>query len=92
MQIRPQETELIGGWESMRGTIRADAVAARIKALTDNHLTKVTVNEGGWETLYQDPTDLRFWELTHPHSEMHGGGPPMLRCLSAEEAHAKYNF
>jgi hypothetical protein len=92
MRIRPEETELIGQWESIGGTIRADASATRIKDLTDAHLTKVAVAESGWETLYKDPTDLRFWELTYPHSEMHGGGPPMLRCLSAEEAPVKYDF
>jgi len=73
-------------------TIRVDAVAARIKELTDTHLRTIAVTENGWETLYRDPTDLRFWELTYPHSEMHGGGPPMLRCITAEEAHAKYTF
>jgi hypothetical protein len=92
MQIRPEETELRGAWESIGGTIRVDVAAARIKELTDTHLTKIAVTESGWETLYRDPTDLRFWELTYPHSEMHGGGPPMLRCITAKEAHAKYTF
>ena len=92
MQIRPEETELIGRWESTGGTIQADASAARIKELTDAHLTKVAVTHSGWGTLYRDPSDLRFWELTYPHSEMHGGGPPMLRYLSPEEAHTKYDF
>lgn len=92
MQIRPQETELLGRWESFGGTLRADAVATRIKKLTDTYLAKVAVSESGWETLYRDPTDLRLWELTYPQGEMRGGGPPMLRCLSVEEAEAKYSF
>jgi hypothetical protein len=92
MQIRPQETELQGRWESIGGTIQADAVATRIKKLTDTYLAKIAVSESGWETLYRDPTDLRLWELTYPQSEMHGGGPLMLRYLSIEEAEAKYSF
>jgi hypothetical protein len=31
--------------------------------------------------LYQDPDDLRYWEFSYPHAEMHGGGPPMLECM-----------
>jgi hypothetical protein len=92
MQIRPEETELLGQWESIGTTIRGDTVATRIKNLIDTHLAKVAVAESGWEILYRDPTDLRLWELTYPQSEMHGGGPPMLRCLSVEEAKAKYSF
>jgi hypothetical protein len=92
MQISPQETELVGKWESAGGTIRADAAAARIKELTKTYLTKLAVVESGWATLYRDPIDLRLWELTYPQGEMHGGGPPMLQCLSTEEAQAKYRF
>jgi hypothetical protein len=35
MQIRPEETELIGRWENTGRTIRADASATRIKELTE---------------------------------------------------------
>ena len=90
MQISPEETELVGRWETVGGAVLADAAAKRIAELTRTYLTKVAVNESGWETLYQDPTDLRFWELTYPHGEMHGGGPPMLKSLSVQEARSKY--
>jgi immunity protein 27 of polymorphic toxin system len=92
MQISPQETKLVGSWENIGGKIRADAVAARIEELRNTYLTKIAVAESGWETVYRDPTDLRLWELTYPQGEMHGGGPPMLRCLSTGEAQAKYKF
>ena len=92
MQISPQETKLVGRWENIGGMIRADVAAARIEKLTNTYLTKVAVAESGWETLYRDPTDLRFWELTYPQSEVHGGGPPMLRYLPTVEARAKYKF
>ena len=32
----------------------------------------------------------RLWELTYPHSEMHGGGPPRLRVMTRQAAAAKY--
>ena len=45
---------------------------------------------GGWEVLYPEPRDGRFWELIYPHSQMQGGGPPRLHLLSSKEARAKY--
>jgi len=72
-----------------------DAIRRRLVWLpTHTDLAKVAITESGWETLYRDPRDLRLWELTYPQSEMHRGGPPMLRCLclSLEEAKAKYGF
>ena len=92
MQIRPEETELVGRWEKIDGSVRTDAVANRIDELTQTHLTRVSVSENGWEKLPRDPVDLRLWELTYPQSEMHGAGPPMLRLLSLEDAQKKYNF
>jgi len=29
----------------------------------------------GWDVLYLDPADGRYWERILPSSEMHGGGP-----------------
>jgi hypothetical protein len=68
----------------------ADVAAKRIAELTRSYLNKVASSASGWETLYQDPTDLRFWELTYPLGEMHGGGPPTLKSLSVQEAKNKY--
>ena len=92
MRIRPDETQLVGRWENIDGRLRADAVAIRINELIRTYLTRVAVSEDGWGKLYRDPTDLRFWELTYPQSEMHGGGPPILRFLPAEDAQSKYKF
>ena len=92
MRLQPEETELVGRWETIEGTVRADVVASRIKELTQTYLTKIAVSRSGWETLYRDPWDLRLWELTYPQGEMHGGGPPMLRTLSIQEAQSKYEF
>ena len=86
------ETSLIGRWVEVNGQISADAVCERIKWLTSHYLKKVATSKqwGAWETLFQDPADGRYWEQTYPQGEMHGGGPPALKCLSQEQAKAKY--
>jgi Immunity protein 27 len=92
MKLQSHETELIGKWIEEKGQVRNDAASERIAWLTSHYLRKLTVSKqwGGWETLFQDPDDGRYWEQTFPQSEMHGGGPPSLKCLSREEAKAKY--
>ena len=92
MKLSPQETELIGKWIVENGQTRADLTSQRIQWLTSHHLRKVAFSKqwGAWETLFQDPDDGRYWEQTYPQSEMHGGGPPTLKCLSEEQAKAKY--
>ena len=64
----------------------------RIETLIKDYLVKITTDETGWDVLYQDPEDNRYWELTYPESELHGGGAPVLRHLSVVEAHDKYNI
>ena len=61
---------------------------------TANYLRKVAISEewAGWETLFQDPRDGRFWERTFPQGEMQGAGPPRLDVISSSEAHKKYKF
>lgn len=90
--LGPAETQLVGRCESMDGIPRPDSVTIRINELIRTHLTRIALSQDGWESLYRDPVDLRLWELTYPHSEMHGGGPPMLRVLSVQEAREKYTF
>lgn len=89
--LRPDETQLVGGlaWDGAR--MRRDAVADRIVKLTGGgHLRHLADREGGWTKLYRDPRDGRLWELTLPHSEMHGGGPPTLTVLDPDEAARLY--
>ncbi len=94
MRLQPHETELIGKWISEAKAVRGDATCERIKWLTENHLKQIALSPqyGAWETLFQDPDDQRYWEQIFPQSEMHGGGPPALKCLSTEKAKAKYNI
>jgi hypothetical protein len=88
MKIKPEETDLFGKWEVVDGQVVSDATAERINALVDKYLEKVAGS--GWETLFRDPSDGRYWELTYPESSWHGGGPPRLTNLSPDQARGKY--
>jgi len=90
LRIPPEEEEIVGGWTNVQGCVEADRNCHRIEALTTNLLREVAGDSSGWSTLYVDPDDGRFWELTYPNSEMHGGGPPHLKCLSGMEVRKKY--
>jgi Immunity protein 27 len=89
-RIDPSETLLTGRWIAQGSRVAADDVCKRIIALTQSHLHKIGADDSGWTTLYRDPSDGRYWQLSYPQSELHGGGPPELRCLTAEEAIHKY--
>lgn len=88
--IAANETRLTGKWLLSEGRMVEDETCKRITKLVNEYLVKLGDDPSGWETLYRDPNDGRFWELTYPQSEMHGGGPPELRYLSQDEAAQKY--
>ena len=90
MDIRPSETVLTGQWITQGGHPVADDVCKRILALTKSHLVEIGRDASGWNALYRDPNDGRYWELSYPQSELHGGGPPQLQCLTANEARQRY--
>jgi Immunity protein 27 len=92
IKLDRQETGLVGMWITEKKQVRADATCERIEWLASHHLKKIATSSqfGGWETLFQDPDDGRYWERTYPQGNMHGGGPPALNCLSKEQAKAKY--
>lgn len=92
MKLRPNETELRGNWMFIESSIKADDVSKRIEILISSYLIEMCTDESGWNKLYQDPDDKRFWELTYPDSEMHGGGAPLLKNLSMQEAKEKYRI
>ncbi len=91
-KLQPNEQLLTGSWIAENGEVHDDAISERIKWLLADHLRKIadSPQSGGWETLYQDPDDGRYWERTYPQSELHGGGPPRLRSLTADELRQKY--
>jgi hypothetical protein len=89
-EIEPSERIPTGQWILQSGRTVADDVSKRILALTKSYLVGVGRDASGWNALYRDPNDGRYWELTYPQSELHGGGPPQLRFLTADEASEKY--
>lgn len=89
MKITTEETEVRGNW-ILEGGVVADEMCRRIEWLKSNWLQRVSTDSSGWEALYKDPYDGRYWELTYPQSELHGGGPPTLRFISDESAKSKY--
>jgi len=92
LNLRQDETQLVGNWKSEGGVVSADAIALRIQQLCTKFLVKIAEDpaSSGWITLFRDPADGRLWERTYPQSDMHGGGPPSLICISEAEALARY--
>ena len=90
MRIRADEIQLTGKWLLREGSSVADEICQRIGELTTSYLNELGRDASGWDVLYRDPDDGRLWELTYPQSELHGGGPPQLRCLALDEAKIKY--
>jgi hypothetical protein len=91
-KLDKSETILRGAFIFQNNKVIADEVSKRIEYLTTNYLKTVGTSGGGWETLYIDDNDSRYWELSYPDGEMHGGGPSTLVCLSLEEATKKYHI
>jgi hypothetical protein len=80
--LGPDEGQLIGA--------RGDDVDRRIFWLVRHRLEPRASANGGWDQLFVDPRDGRYWELTFPQGTLFGGGPRQLTALSPAEAAAKY--
>jgi hypothetical protein len=91
-KLRPDETELIGKWVEEDGRAARDPNCKRVHLLVDEYLEKIGVSaeSGGWDTLFRDPEDGRYWERIYLEGDGHGGGPPSLINLSEDEARRKY--
>ena len=90
MKLTPHDTDLVGQWLLKKGAVEADATCRKIEWLIAHQLVQLGADSSGWDELYRDPDDGRLWELTWPQSEMQGGGPPRLTCLTIEAAQRKY--
>jgi hypothetical protein len=84
------KNELVGSWILTDGRVVGDEKSDLIRELTEKRLRRIAVALSGWETLYQDPEDGRFWELHYPHGALQGGGPMALRVLDIGAAKLKY--
>jgi hypothetical protein len=91
-KLQPNENELIGNWIADGSTVRGDDTCNRIEWLTSTVLKRIAVSKewGAWETLFRDASDGRYWERSYPQGHLQGGGPPLLRCLTSDEAKTKY--
>lgn len=87
-RLGPDESELFAN----SGDSDDEATTARIESLISSYLERIAEANGGWTVLFRDPSDHRFWELTYPESELHGGGRPKLSVLSPAQAHQRYMF
>lgn len=88
--IRPDETEIRGAWLDRGGRVEADQNCRRIEHLVHVYLKEVGRDGSGWDILYVDPADGRYWELVYPESQLQGGGPPLLAHIATPEARLKY--
>jgi len=91
-ELKNSETILVGSWIKSGEKIIGDENCQRIEHLKSNYLIKVTVEQIDWEVLYQDPNDKRYWLLTYPHSDWHGGGPPTLKMITLSEVNQKFGI
>lgn len=88
--LNSEETFLKGRWELKDGIVSGDIICLRIGWLISEYLMKSAQDETGWLTLYIDPSDGRYWELSYPESELSGGGPPQLENISSIRAEEIY--
>jgi hypothetical protein len=90
LELAPEERRLVGAWVEHDGGRTLDQVDRRIFWLVTRRLIPRGQAHQGWEQLYQDPRDGRFWELTFPEGSLHGGGPRLLTWIDEERAREKY--
>ena len=88
--LEPHELTLVGGWAERDGQRELDETDRRIFWLVTRRLVARGQVNQGWDQLYQDPRDGRFWELTFPEGSRHGGGPRRLECVAALVVREKY--
>jgi len=90
MKLQPDESLLVGQWIEVDGGVDGDEPCKRIRQLVAECLEQVATSDAGWTRLFVDKNDGRYWELTYPHSEWHGGGPSTLECIPEEQVRKKY--
>ena len=90
MKISAEEREIEGTFKLVNGRVEDDASCSRIDELTQHYLHEVGRDQSGWDVLFIDPADQRYWELTYSSSGSHGGDAPRLICISQARAREKY--
>lgn len=90
--LNQSETVLNGHWIFKNGVIVADDTSKRIAYLTQNVLKQIATSDDGWDKLFLDEIDSRYWELFYMDSELHGAGAPTLQCISKFDVVKKYRL
>ena len=93
-RISPEEIVIRGSIVESGKLLTDNDACLRINWLMSDVLENLGVRKdsGGWERLYRDPADGRYWLVTYPHGEMHGGGPPDLRNVTLSEREMSENY
>ena len=100
-KLSPTETELIGTWTLVKREtddsqvcrkpeLVGDEAHDRITHILRHQLKQIATDKATCDWLYVDPGDSRLWELKYRESEVAGGGPIYLRCVSPEYVKEKY--
>lgn len=92
MNLNASEIELRGNWIFSESSMIADKVSKRIEILIKDYLIEIASDYNGWEKLFLDPDDKRYWELTYLNGELHGGGTPLLKNINTAAAKKKYKL
>lgn len=91
-KLGKNETLLKGQAIFKDGKFLPDPITARIDYLKENVLREVATCNEGWNILYIDDSDGRYWELFYADGNWKSEGPPSLQYISEEEAKIKYNL
>jgi hypothetical protein len=93
-KLNSTENELVGEWIGRGPDVRGNEACERIEWLISGVLEYVGADKdsGGWDKLYRDPGDGRYWLLTYPKSHMHGGGQPSLKHLELTTSEVEKKF
>jgi hypothetical protein len=87
--LAPAEV-LLQGTLSHDVTGRPDVHELRIRWLVADCLEPLGTTANGWDWLFRDPRDGRWWEQTFPLGSLHGSGPRRLAVIDRTAALAKY--
>lgn len=69
-KLEKNETYLKGQWIEKNDEVIGNETCIRIRSLI-TYLEEISSTDGGWETLYRDNSDGRYWELFYEHGDWH---------------------
>ena len=54
------------------------------------NLIQIVVDDVDWKILHRDASTGDYWKEYFPHSELHGGGPPVFEKISRADAELEF--